>query len=83
MTSPRSVHALNKALIDNNIDALKHTLSIPIFTFGSKTPKLINKYLPNTECVVFDQANDSNSFAILLIQYLKDQHDEIPSLLIS
>ena len=86
ITSPRSVHALNKTLSENNINPLKYRLPIPIFTFGSKTPELINKYLPNTECIVFDEANDSKSFGLFLSEYLKnkykDNDDLIPSLLI-
>eukprot|EP01084_Bolivina_argentea_P085019 153690_1 len=81
MTSPRSVHALHKTLSQNNIDSTTYKLPIPIFTFGNKTPKLINQLLPQSQCIVFD-ANDSNSMSLLLIKYLNDNRKEMQSLLI-
>ena len=84
MTSPRSVYALQATLKENNINPLNYRLSIPIFTFGAKTPKLMNKLFPNLKCIVFEKANDSNSMSLLLINHLKqnNNNDDIPSLLI-
>ena len=85
ITSPRSVHALHRALSVHHIDPSSFPLPIPIYTFGSRTPALVSKTLPKCQCVVFRDATDSKMMASSLIQRLEQQNCDrmqIPPLLV-